>query len=73
MVGRGGGSRAGECLFPAGQRYEGTFDKGRAPARSKGTWTDRHGQRFAVTMGQSAMMWELTGSDNVFATRERVQ
>ena len=64
---------AGEFHLPGGGRYEGGFERGLAPAGSRGTWTDKMGGRFAVVVRQTVPPWGLRDSEDVFASRERIK
>jgi hypothetical protein len=64
---------AGEYHLPDGQRYAGRFDRGLAPAGSRGTWVDRTGARFAVVLWRAVPPWDLQDSEDVFASREKIK
>ncbi len=64
---------AGEFNLPGGERYDGRFERGLAPAGSRGTWTDSAGVRFAVVLRRTVPPWGLRDSGDVFASREKIK
>ena len=64
------GLGAGEYFTAGGFRFEGTFDCGRALGGSEGTWTDRGGTRYRVTLRRTVAVWDIGEAE--FAARVKV-